>query len=163
MLRRLVICSSGFFPTTCMQAAVFIAMELRAQLRQQDMNLGPIRLRPDLLSVLDEAEPFSLGVLSAGETNVKGYLLMSIITTQVRGLIAGVPQEELAKAMVVAAERVSTTCLPILQDMLQKDSCKQDDTTNDYSNIAPAMPMEDMGEMGYSVSAIWTFGYLIIC
>ncbi|KAL4865220.1 hypothetical protein BDV12DRAFT_200342 [Aspergillus spectabilis] len=54
-LPRLVACSSGFYPTVTIHAALLITVELRAQLVEDD-SICPAPLRPDLLSVLDEAK-----------------------------------------------------------------------------------------------------------
>lgn len=75
-------------------------------------------LRPDLLSVLDDAKAWCLRVLEAEETNVKGYLLMSVVTAQIEGLMRGLGKSDVAALMVKAAENVGEKCLPILRETL---------------------------------------------
>ncbi|KAL6240101.1 hypothetical protein BDW75DRAFT_226776 [Aspergillus navahoensis] len=115
---RLIACSSGFYPTAVSHAAVIIAMELRAQL-QEDAGLNPVPLRPDLLSVLDNVKAWCLRVIKAGETNVKGYLLMSLVVAQMKGLMDGLRDDgdRMKEALVLAAEEVEKMCLPILEIM----------------------------------------------
>jgi hypothetical protein len=81
-LPRLVACSSGFCPSVAIHAAFLIGMELCTQLQEED-GLCPAPLRPDLLSVLEDAKAWCLRVIKAGETNIKGYLLMSMISARV--------------------------------------------------------------------------------
>ncbi|KAL4739477.1 hypothetical protein BDV11DRAFT_116664 [Aspergillus similis] len=117
-LPRLIACSSGFYPASVSHAAVMIAMELRAQL-QEDPGLNPVPLRPDLLSVLDDVKAWCLRVIEAGETNVKGYLLMSLVVAQVKGLMDGLRDggDQMKEALVLAVETAGKTCLPILERM----------------------------------------------
>ncbi|KAA8646044.1 fungal specific transcription factor domain-containing protein [Aspergillus tanneri] len=115
-LSRLAVCSAGFYPTVVIHAAYLIGIELRAQLQEEE-SLGPVPLRPDLLSVLSDAKAWCLQVIKAGETNVKGYLLVSMIVAQVEGLRRGLSREETAKLLVQAAENVEKRCLPLLEEM----------------------------------------------
>ena len=116
-LARLILCSGGFFRTSAIQATVAIAVELKAQLAEED-GLGPATLRPDLLAVMDGARAWSLRCVSAGETSIKGYLLSGLIAAQLRALVRGDAPEVLLAKMVRAAEEASETCLPILEAML---------------------------------------------
>lgn len=117
LLPRLAVCSSGFYPTVAIHAALLIAVELRTQLQEEESLLGPPTLRPDLFSVLDDAKAWCLRVLEAGETNVKGYLLMSLVTAQIEGLMRGMEMNDVAGLMVKAAENLEEKCLPILQEI----------------------------------------------
>ncbi|KAL4765480.1 uncharacterized protein BDW70DRAFT_168767 [Aspergillus foveolatus] len=117
-LPRLIACSSGFYPAAVSHAAVMITMELRAQL-QEDAGLNPVPLRPDLLSVLNDVKAWCLRIIEAGETNIKGYLLMSLVITQVRGLMDGLRDggDQMKEVLVLAVEETGNTCLPILKRM----------------------------------------------
>jgi len=117
LLPRLATCSAGFYPTVAIQAALLIAVELRTQLQEEEMFLGPAMLRPDLFSVLSEAKAWCLRVLEAGETNVKGYLLISLVAAQIEVLMRGLGQTEMAELLVKAAENVEERCWPILQEI----------------------------------------------
>lgn len=112
--RRLVTCSAGFYPTVSLHAAFLIAVELRMQLQEVE-GLCPVPLRPDLLAVLEQAKAWCLQVLEAGETNVKGYMLTSLIAGQIHGLMRGLRKDEIANLLIQAVEDVGVTCLPILE------------------------------------------------
>jgi hypothetical protein len=86
-------------------------------LQEEEMFLGPAMLRPDLFSVLGEAKAWYLRVLEAGETNVKGYLLMSLVAAQIEGLMRGLGKIEMAELLIKAAENVEEKCWPILQQI----------------------------------------------
>lgn len=118
---RLACCSSGFYPTVTFHAALLIALELRSQLQEEDQyNLfNRTHLRPDLVSVLENTQAWCLRVIEAGETNVKGYLLMSLVATQVSGMTKGLSRDRIADGMVKAVEGVEEKCLPVLERMAE--------------------------------------------
>jgi hypothetical protein len=115
-LERLVICGRGFYRIVHWQAAVLVAVELRTQL-QEEQSLGPVLLRPDLLSVLKDAEAWCLRSIEVGETNVKGYLLICLVNAEIGGLMRGLGKDELRASLVKAAEDSEDRCLPILEAM----------------------------------------------
>jgi len=112
---RLTTCGSGFFRTVTFQASILIAVEFKTQIREEE-GLGPVPLRPDLVSVLDEAKSWSLRCVVAGETNTKTYLFMSIISAQIQGLIKGLGRAELSESLLRAAQEAEEVCIPILKD-----------------------------------------------
>ncbi|CAG8983716.1 hypothetical protein HYALB_00006285 [Hymenoscyphus albidus] len=116
-LPRLVTHTSGFYPTVTIHAAFLISIELRTQL-QEDTSLGPISLRPDLLSIIEESQKWALQVLESGEVNIKGYLLLHLVAAQIEALKHGLSKEEIAKALIETVEKVVATCLPMLKEML---------------------------------------------
>ncbi|KAL2854505.1 hypothetical protein BJY01DRAFT_257922 [Aspergillus pseudoustus] len=116
-LPRLVTCSVGFYPSVAIHAAFLTAIELRAQL-QEDDSLCPAPLRPDLWSVLEEAKAWCLRVLAAGETNVKGYLLVSLVAAHVEGVMRGLGKEDMAALLVRAVEGVGEVCVPMLEGLM---------------------------------------------
>ncbi|KAL4985030.1 hypothetical protein BDW68DRAFT_193266 [Aspergillus falconensis] len=148
-LPRLIACSSGFYPTAVSHAAVIIAMELRAQL-QEDAGLNPAPLRPDLLSVLDDVKAWCLRVIEAGETNVKGYLLMSLVEAQVKGLMDGLKDggNQMKEVLVLAAERVEEMCLPILERMAGVHYQDRDQGTEVIDDI----PIDILGDWDFMAS-----------
>ena len=113
-LARLVTCGSGLFRTVALQASLLIGAEIRAQLIEEE-SLGPALLRPDLLSVLDEAKSWSLQCLEAGETNVKGFLVTNLVAARVQGLMLGLAQEERMALLVKAIEDTEQKASPILE------------------------------------------------
>jgi hypothetical protein len=114
---RLVINGSGFFRIAAIQAVFLIAMELKTQLQEEE-SLGPVPLRPDLLSVFEDAKTWSLKCSEAGETNIKGYLLISLVSAQIEGLMRGVKKDEFPALLVKAAEHTGEKCLPMLERMM---------------------------------------------
>jgi hypothetical protein len=67
--------------------------------------------------VLEDAKAWCLRAIKAGETNVKGYLLMSIVSARVEGLMRGLGENEATSLLVKAVENVGERCLPILENM----------------------------------------------
>ncbi|KAK3719004.1 hypothetical protein LTR37_004567 [Vermiconidia calcicola] len=113
-LARLTRNGSGFFRIAATQACLVIALELRSQL-QQGESLGPGPLRPDLLSIMEETKSWALECVEAGETNVKGCLLISGVSAHVDGLRRGLGQEDLAQLLMKEAEEGIEKCLAILE------------------------------------------------
>ncbi|OIW27604.1 hypothetical protein CONLIGDRAFT_655445 [Coniochaeta ligniaria NRRL 30616] len=150
LLPRLAVCSSGFYPTVAIHAALLIAVELRTQLQEEENLLGPAMLRPDLFSVLDDAKAWCLRVLEAGETNVKGYLLMSVVTAQIEGLMRGLGKNDVAELMVKAAENVEEKCLPILRGisaaLCQVEGAGEGGAVDGLQQASLAAPGEAMEE-----------------
>ncbi|KAG0652185.1 transcription factor lepE [Hyphodiscus hymeniophilus] len=138
-LGRLVACGSGFSRDTAWQAAILIAIELRAQLQEEE-SLGGIPLRPDLLSVLDDAKTWCLQCIRAGEINVKGYLLICVLTAQIKGLRCGVEKEEIPRLIIKSAEESIEECLPILKGMM---TGLVGDGPNEMASNNPVGVMED--------------------
>ena len=112
---RLIACGSGFFRTSAFQASLLVAMELKAQLEEEKDSLGPVALRPDLMSILTEAKVWSLRCIEAGETNMKGYLGSCVILAQIQGLLRRVGEDELAELLIKAAEEAEEMALLILE------------------------------------------------
>lgn len=144
-LRRLVMCTSGFFPTGAVHAAILIALELRTQLKDEE-NLEPVPLRPDLLSVLHEATDWCLQAIEAGETNVKGYLLMRTISTQIDGLRRGLEEEQIADMLIGLVENIEERCIPILRKMLTEGPEERSEKSPlDLGESTTELSMEDLG------------------
>ncbi|EED20220.1 conserved hypothetical protein [Talaromyces stipitatus ATCC 10500] len=116
-LAQLTITSSGFYRLVAIHAAFLICVELRAQLQEEE-SLGPVSVRPDLLCVMQESKIWTLKSIAAGETNIKGLLLMCLMTAQVNGLMNGLEADGLALEVVKAAEYAIETCLPMLEEMV---------------------------------------------
>ncbi|OAA73015.1 Transcription factor [Akanthomyces lecanii RCEF 1005] len=108
--------SAAFFRSAAFHANLTVALELKTQLREQE-SLGPAMLRPDLLSVLEDAKYFALKCVDAGELNVKGYLFICLITAQIHSLQHGMDQEEVRHAILKAVEDALDVCLHKLEQM----------------------------------------------
>ncbi|CAG7991361.1 unnamed protein product [Penicillium olsonii] len=115
---RLTMCG-GFFHTAPMHCTFLIAVELRNQILEEE-GLGPVCLRPDLVSVLHDAQTMALKSIELGETNIKGYLFMALVSTQLDALMQGIAREEIPKLLIKAAEDVEEKCLSILEVMAAK-------------------------------------------
>jgi hypothetical protein len=121
-LPRLAVCGAGFYCTVAMQASLLIAVELRTQLLEA-ASLSPPTLRPDLLAVLDDNMAWQLRRIQAGETNVKGYLLICVITTQIEALSRGLGKDEMLRLCLEAAEESEEVCFPLLEEMAAQTRC----------------------------------------
>ncbi|XHG06286.1 hypothetical protein AWENTII_009491 [Aspergillus wentii] len=124
-LTRLAFCGSGLFRTISAQACLLIAAELRAQLQEED-SLGPVPLRRDLLSVLDDGRKWALRSIEVGQVNVKGYLFLSVICEQVGGLMRGLPESQFPELLTKAAEDVLERCVSILEDRVSQGKGEED-------------------------------------
>ena len=138
------VCSFGFSSANALQSAILIAVELRVQLQENGV-LNPLPLRPDLLIVLDESKRWCLEAIKAGEINVKGYLLMSVLATQIEGLMRGVTEENIPGLVIKAAEDAVEVCLPILEDIAAKG------TKSGLYDTSPATPQEAMEDWDFTV------------
>ncbi|RAO65362.1 uncharacterized protein BHQ10_001374 [Talaromyces amestolkiae] len=147
-LARLSSFSSGFYPVLAIHAAVLITIELQTQLQQEE-SLGPVSVRPDLLSVLEEAKTWTRRAVETGETNIKGFLLMCVMTAHIKGLMNGDSENERAEALVKAAEYSIETCLPMLEEMaaeLRRDAGGGDEQQQGLMLATPG-DMEDWSFM----------------
>ncbi|KOS48316.1 hypothetical protein ACN38_g694 [Penicillium nordicum] len=116
---RLTMCGSGFLHTPFLHSSFIIAIELKSQILEEE-GLGPVSIRPDLLSVIQDAKALSLQCIKTGGTNIKGYLFMSLVSTQLDALMQGVSEDELPKLLIKAAEDAEEKCLSILEPMAAK-------------------------------------------
>ncbi|ORY19557.1 hypothetical protein BCR34DRAFT_471780 [Clohesyomyces aquaticus] len=115
---RFVICAAGFFRTSAMQASCIIAAELRAQLQEEE-SLSPssVLARPDLLTVLEDSKTWALRCIAAGETNMKGYFCLCLMSAQTEGLMRRLSKEGIESLLADAAVASVKRCVPMLEDM----------------------------------------------
>jgi hypothetical protein len=133
-----------------MQAALLLVIELMAHIQEEE-SLGPVPLRPDLLSVVDDAKFWCLRCIKAGETNIKGFLLMSVIAAQIQGLTKGLRGDDLAKLMVRAAEETGEKCIPMLEQIAaQSQSWRSEEPPH---QISLDLPPDVLEESDFIVSA----------
>ncbi|KAL2812978.1 hypothetical protein BJX63DRAFT_421499 [Aspergillus granulosus] len=114
-LTRMVTCGFGFFRLGSMISTMYIALELKAQLQDED-SLGPNPYRRDLFSLISEAKARTWTMIECGETNIKGYLLASMIIAQIEGLWQGVEKSKLPDLLLQAAEEAEGRCLAFLEE-----------------------------------------------
>ncbi|WPG99068.1 Hypothetical protein R9X50_00187300 [Acrodontium crateriforme] len=116
-LLRLTTSGHGLFRSVTLLATLIVALELRAQLQEDAESLtGPITIRPDLVTVLENSKVWCRQCIEAGETNIKGHLLMSIVMAQIQALMRGVRQSEMPELLVRAAEDSVDLCVMILEE-----------------------------------------------
>lgn len=123
-LPRLCRCGSGFFRAFAFQSASLLGVELRA-LYQED-SISEINVRPDLLGVVEDAADWYLHCIRAGETSVKGYLLLSILTMQIDAIKRNISKDEMPQILVRAAEDASAASLPLLEELAGDRENKND-------------------------------------
>jgi hypothetical protein len=117
---RLATCSSGFYPESGVHAALLVATELIMQI-QDDESIGSVLLRPDLLDVLKDVEKFCVHVIEAGETNIKGSLLLNVVSAYVDCLTSRLGKEKMSAEIIEAVQKTTDICLPLLEATLGDD------------------------------------------
>lgn len=106
-LPRLCRCGSGFFRAFAFQSASLLGVELRA-LYQED-SISEINIRPDLLNIVEDAADWYVQCIKAGETSPKGYMLLSILSTQIDAIKRNINKDEVPAMLVKAAEEAGNT------------------------------------------------------
>ncbi|KAJ5931045.1 hypothetical protein N7466_006538 [Penicillium verhagenii] len=114
-LPRLATCGMGMLRLITIQACFLIAAELKKQLEDED-HLGSVPLRRDLLTVVEDSLNWGWKCLVAGETNVKGYLMLALLNTQVQALMSRIPEEEFPGLFMKSAEDSLSKCLVLLKE-----------------------------------------------
>jgi Fungal specific transcription factor domain len=120
-LSRFTVCGTGFLRTSAFRASLLIVVSLKTQLQEEE-STGPVPFGPDLFSLIGDAKAWSLRMIKAGETNVKCFLLMSIVYAQMKCRIQGREESasdlpESQSVMMEATEEAEEICLAILQEM----------------------------------------------
>lgn len=149
-LRRQVTRSMGFVTIAAMHSALLVVMELRAQLKESD-GVGPKLMRTDLLAVLQQSQEWSLEVIKAGHTNVKGYLLLRIIAVYIDGMSRNTSPEALIKNLLSTAEEVSETCAALLTEMAEKLAGADGAMTQPMPSAPIPTPPEMSGDWVFTV------------
>ncbi|KAK5451414.1 hypothetical protein LTS15_008178 [Exophiala xenobiotica] len=163
-LARLGVCGTVCFQTGPFQAACLIAAELRAQLQEQE-GLSFTPPRPDLLPVLKNATNWCLHSIKIGETNVKGYLFLSMVAAQIDGLVRGINKDDFPKLLVKAVEEAIETSLSILEEQVaqsQSQSQSQIQETGkgfDQPSFLPSLESTD-GCDDMTPESLFDFGEL---
>ncbi|TQV93657.1 C6 transcription factor [Cordyceps javanica] len=135
--------AAGFFRSSAFYANLTVALELKTQLQEQE-SFGPAMLRPDLLSVLQDAKHFTLRCVNAGETNVKGYIFICLLMAQIESLQRGAEPDDVRGAIVKAVEKALDVCLHSLEAMRTTGSRRKisDSRLDDTHAAALALPSE---------------------
>ncbi|KAL4793739.1 hypothetical protein BDV19DRAFT_379966 [Aspergillus venezuelensis] len=140
LMTRFVTSGFGFFRLGIMLATMFVSRELKCQLEDAD-SLGPSPYRMDLVSLLSDAKARYWTMIECGETNVKGYLLCSLVDAQTRGLMEGVPPDRFPEYLFQEVKRAEQRCLAFMEEEASLDYNGPDlNAVNDFSNnTAPFM------------------------
>ncbi|EHK98620.1 putative Uncharacterized transcriptional regulatory protein [Glarea lozoyensis 74030] len=86
--------------------------------------------------------------IKSGETNIKGYLLIHVVTAQIDALRKGVDRNAMPSILVQATQDVEDVCLPILEEMASQAQVEENaDGLADMSFGASVRGTEDWGFM----------------
>jgi hypothetical protein len=145
---RLVINGSGFFRTATVNACFLISVELKRRIDEEE-GLGLLNIRPDLLAVMQDAKALNLRCIEVGETNIKGYLFMSLSVAQIEALMAGIPKEDIPLLLIKAAEDAEEDCLSILERFAAK--CQNEKNGQGFDSSTNSLP-DMLGDWDFMVS-----------
>lgn len=148
---RMSLCGNGNLRTCAAQACFLIASDLRAQLEEEE-GLGPVTLRPDLLSVVTDCKSWSLDALRAGETNAKGYMFLEMVSTLLDGLKSGLSKDQLVQMLVTSAEEALGNCIEVFEEMLSEGSDEIGTSLDEMTDLVPFSLPELIGDWGFVVS-----------
>jgi hypothetical protein len=146
---RLVTCSSGFFRLSAWQASIILVLELRSTVQEDDgFSLTPVR--PDLLKVMEDSKAWNLRNIEAGETNMKGYLMLSILMAQIMGIMRHLSEAEIVELIMKAGEEAMQDALGVFESFLvqlQPEGAEIQDLQeidlsfmNDWDSLVSALP-----------------------
>ncbi|KAM3530287.1 hypothetical protein MY4038_004969 [Beauveria bassiana] len=152
--------AAGFFRSAAFHANLTVAFELRTQLQEQE-SLGPAMLRPDLISVLEDAKHFTMQSINAGETNVKGYLFICLITTQIYSLQQGMGSDDTRSAILGAVEDALDVSLNSLEIMRRAGAGQRVSDSSLDSTYATAMATPPGMTEGYDSQVRCSDGRLV--
>ncbi|KAK4462917.1 hypothetical protein QBC42DRAFT_325978, partial [Cladorrhinum samala] len=155
---RLITNGSGMFRTVGVQAFIIITSELKAMIKEEDSLAGQsaVALRPDLLAVLEDAKSWTWDCISAGQTNIKGYLFVKMACAQVEGLMKGLPGDEVANMVISTAEKAEERCMRFFEEAVEglKGMGTADVMGNEMlgGSMTTVTPEFVMGDWDYMVS-----------
>lgn len=117
-LARIACSGSSFFRTVALQGFVAIALELKSLISEEaSLGFGPVELRSDLLLVLKDYKVWCWKAIEAGQTNVKAYLVASMVEAQVEALRSGLEGEKVMAHVLKATEDAEEHSLGLLEEM----------------------------------------------
>lgn len=131
---RMALCGNGDLRPCAGQACFMIAAELRAQVEEEE-GLGPVTLRHDLLSAINDCKAWSLDAIRAGETNAKGYMFLGMVSTLLDGLMRRVPKEQLTQMLIASAEEALASCMEVFEGMLNEGSEETGVTVDEVTDL----------------------------
>lgn len=149
--RRMALCADGSLRSCAAQVYFMIASDLRAQLEEEE-GLGPVTLRQDLLSVVTDCKSWSLESLRAGETNGKGYMFISMVSTLLDGLMRGLPKDQLSRMLVASAEEALASCIEVFEASLNEGSDETGTSLDDMTDLTSFSSADLLGDWGFMVN-----------
>lgn len=148
---RMALCGNGSLGSCSAQVCFLIAADLRAQLEEEE-GLGPVTLRQDLLSVVADCKSWSLENIRAGETNGKGFMFLSMVSTLLDGLMRGVQKDQLSQMIVASAEEALASCIEVFEAALNEGSDEIGSSLDDMTDLTSFSSADLLGDWGFLVS-----------
>jgi hypothetical protein len=152
-IARLCRCGAGFFRGFTFHASSFLTVELRAQMQEEDGVP-----RPDLLSIPEDAANLVLRCIEAGETGIKGYLLLRILIAQIDAIKRHVRPGEMQVLLGQAAEQAVEQCVPMLERM--SNQSREDTTTTGVETVGDfdfQISPDMMGDWDLAMADVFDF------
>ena len=116
-LTRLCRCGAGFFRTSAFHASTFLAIDLRAQVQEND-DISSMAPPPTRSTLIDDAATWYLQCMQAGETGIKGYLLFRFLATHIDATRRYVGHAKVPGLLVAAAEQAAQEALSLLEHVV---------------------------------------------
>lgn len=114
---RFILCSSGFFRTSTWLASSILLLDLRNQVQEEDaFSSAPVQT--DVFNMMQDTTPWTFQCIQAGETNIKGHLITSLVLAQIQGIVNRVPKEDVAQAMIRAGEEAAKEALSVFESLV---------------------------------------------
>ncbi|KAL6891610.1 N-terminal binuclear Zn cluster-containing/DNA binding domain-containing protein [Trichoderma longibrachiatum] len=145
-LKRLVTNGTGMFRNVATQAMIIIQIELLNAKAGQATSLGylPTVGSANLHARLDATRTWSLERVRAGETNIKGIILMTACLAHARALEQGVDAKQKTRMMFQAASEVSQRCLEILKEVAEREGLPRSEWEDDGAALLDEASVSSM-------------------
>ncbi|CAH0022519.1 unnamed protein product [Clonostachys rhizophaga] len=126
---------TGFLHAAIIQASHIQLAEISSQLREQNEGILWTPVNSDLLPVLEGASEWTFQILRDGETNIKGYLVMVLVTSQIKAALEGTSADEMPHVVARAIIEAKDRCLSLLEGEVLRSR-----TERMLSETPPALP-----------------------
>ncbi|KAL7822612.1 N-terminal binuclear Zn cluster-containing/DNA binding domain-containing protein [Trichoderma gracile] len=145
-LKRLVTNGTGMFRNVATQAMIIIQIELLNAKAGQATSLGylPTVGSANLHARLDATRTWSLERVRAGETNIKGIILMTACLAHVRALEQGVDAKKKTRMMFEAASEISQRCLELLKEVAEREGLPRSEWEDDGAAVLDEVSVSSM-------------------
>ncbi|USP78714.1 uncharacterized protein yc1106_05988 [Curvularia clavata] len=138
-LARMCRCTMGFFRMHAFQASSLLASEWRMRLEDEEDDTD---VMSSLLSVVaEDASTWYLGCVQAGETGIKGYLLLRLLEAWNDAIKRRVETSHVPTLLVEALRQATEICIPILE--------RAAGAQEQWSNSSGVDGLRDMGGFDY--------------